>query len=47
LCFPGERLEFIHRVHSRDIFVRGVLRFAKWLAKKKAGFYNMHDVLEL
>jgi 4-hydroxy-tetrahydrodipicolinate reductase len=43
----GERLEFIHRAHSRDTFARGALRAAQWLAKRKPGFYTMHDVLGL
>jgi len=41
----GERLEFIHRAHSRDTFAHGALRAAKWLAKKKPGLYGMQDVL--
>jgi len=32
-----ERLEFIHRVHSRDIFTSGALRASQWLLKRKAG----------
>jgi 4-hydroxy-tetrahydrodipicolinate reductase len=43
----GERLEFIHRAHSRDTFARGALRAARWLAGKKAGLYGMQDVLGL
>jgi 4-hydroxy-tetrahydrodipicolinate reductase len=43
----GERLEFIHRVHSRDTFARGAIRAAQWLAKKKRGLYSMQDVLGL
>ena len=43
----GERLEFIHRAHSRDNFARGALRAAKWIAGRKAGFYDMQDVLGL
>jgi 4-hydroxy-tetrahydrodipicolinate reductase len=43
----GERLEFIHRAHSRDTFARGALRAAQWLAKKKPGLYGMEDVLAL
>jgi 4-hydroxy-tetrahydrodipicolinate reductase len=43
----GERLEFIHRAHSRDTFARGALRAAQWLAKKKTGLYDMQDVLGL
>jgi 4-hydroxy-tetrahydrodipicolinate reductase len=41
----GERLEFIHRAHSRDTFARGALRAARWLAKRKPGLYGMLDVL--
>ena len=43
----GERLELIHRAHSRDTFARGALRAAKWLAKKQPGLYDMQDVLGL
>ena len=43
----GERLEFIHRAHSRDTFARGALRAAQWLAKQKPGLYGMQDVLGL
>jgi 4-hydroxy-tetrahydrodipicolinate reductase len=43
----GERLEFIHRAHSRDTFARGAIRAAQWLAKQKAGLYGMQDVLGL
>jgi 4-hydroxy-tetrahydrodipicolinate reductase len=43
----GERLEFIHRAHSRDTFARGAIHAAKWLAKQKPGLYGMQDVLGL
>ena len=43
----GERLEFIHRAHSRDTFARGAIRAAQWLAKQKLGLYGMQDVLGL
>ena len=43
----GERLEFIHRAHSRDTFSHGALRAAEWLAKKKPGLYSMQDMLGL
>jgi len=43
----GERLEFIHRAHSRDTFARGALRAARWLANQKSGLYGMQDVLGL
>jgi 4-hydroxy-tetrahydrodipicolinate reductase len=41
----GERIEFIHRAHSRDTFAHGALRAAQWLAKKEPGLYGMQDVL--
>jgi 4-hydroxy-tetrahydrodipicolinate reductase len=43
----GERLEFIHRAHSRDTFARGAIRAAQWLANRKPGLYGMQDVLGL
>jgi 4-hydroxy-tetrahydrodipicolinate reductase len=43
----GERLEFIHRAHSRDNFARGAVRAAKWIVSKKSGVYDMQDVLGL
>jgi 4-hydroxy-tetrahydrodipicolinate reductase len=43
----GERLEFIHRAHSRDTFAVGAIRAAQWLVKQKPGLYGMQDVLEL
>jgi 4-hydroxy-tetrahydrodipicolinate reductase len=43
----GERLEFIHRAHSRDTFAHGAIRAAQWLAKKKPGLYSMQDMLGL
>ena len=43
----GERLEFIHRAHSRDNFARGAIRAAKWIVNQKNGLYDMQDVLGL
>jgi 4-hydroxy-tetrahydrodipicolinate reductase len=43
----GERLEMIHRAHSRDNFARGALRAAAWVVKQKPGLYDMQDVLGL
>ncbi len=43
----GERLEFIHRAHSRDTFAHGALRAAQWLANKKPGLYGMQNMLGL
>ncbi len=43
----GERLELTHRATSRDTFVRGALRCARWLAGRPPGRYTLADVLEL
>lgn len=44
---PGERIELIHRAHSRDTFAAGAIRAAKWLVDQKSGLYDMQDVLGL
>ncbi|MCG6537553.1 MAG: 4-hydroxy-tetrahydrodipicolinate reductase, partial [Syntrophales bacterium LBB04] len=43
----GERLELVHRAHSRDTFVHGALRAARWVIKQPNGLYDMQDVLGL
>jgi 4-hydroxy-tetrahydrodipicolinate reductase len=43
----GERLELIHRAHSRDNFAKGAIRAAKWVVEQKPGLYDMQDVLGL
>ena len=43
----GERIELTHRAMSRDMFARGAVRAAGWLAGKNAGLYDMQDVLGL
>jgi 4-hydroxy-tetrahydrodipicolinate reductase len=43
----GERLEIIHRAHSRDNFARGAIRAAAWVVQQPAGLYDMQDVLGL
>ncbi|OGW37502.1 MAG: 4-hydroxy-tetrahydrodipicolinate reductase [Nitrospirae bacterium GWD2_57_9] len=43
----GERIELTHRAHTRDMFVRGAVRAAKWVVGKKPGLYDMQDVLGL
>lgn len=44
---PSEQLELTHRAGSREIFARGALRAAEWIAGKPAGLYSMQDVLGL
>jgi 4-hydroxy-tetrahydrodipicolinate reductase len=46
LAGPGERLELTHRAQSRDVFARGALRAALWVAGKKPGLYDMTDLFE-
>jgi 4-hydroxy-tetrahydrodipicolinate reductase len=44
----GERLEFTHRAASRQIFAKGAVKAALWLAQgRKPGLYGMKDVLGL
>ncbi len=43
----GERLELIHRAHSRDAFASGAIQAALWLLKQPDGIYDMQDVLGL
>ncbi len=42
----GERLELTHRATDRDVFARGALRAADWLAARAPGTYGMQDVLK-
>lgn len=44
---PGERIELTHRAESREIFARGAVRAALWLAGRPAGRYTMPEVLGL
>jgi 4-hydroxy-tetrahydrodipicolinate reductase len=47
LAAEGERIELGHRAETRDIFARGAVRGALWLAGRPAGRYAMSDVLGL
>ncbi len=42
---PGERIELTHRAGSRAVFAHGALRAAAWLARQRAGNYDLADVL--
>jgi len=44
---PGERLELVHRAHSRDNFARGAALAAAWVVRQPKGLYTMFDVLGL
>jgi 4-hydroxy-tetrahydrodipicolinate reductase len=43
----GERIELVHKASSREAFAHGAILAAKFLAKKRMGFYNMQQVLGL
>ncbi|HNX26649.1 MAG TPA: 4-hydroxy-tetrahydrodipicolinate reductase [Phycisphaerae bacterium] len=43
----GETITLSHSAHTRDTFVRGALRAAKWVIGKKPDLYNMKNVLGL
>ena len=43
----GERIQLGHVAHNREIFARGALRAAAWMAGRKPGRYTMADVLGL
>jgi 4-hydroxy-tetrahydrodipicolinate reductase len=42
---PAERLELSHRAHSREAFMLGALRAARWIVGREPGLYTMRDVL--
>jgi 4-hydroxy-tetrahydrodipicolinate reductase len=44
---PGERIELVHRAHSRDHFAKGAATAAAWIVDKECGVYSMFDVLGL
>lgn len=41
----GERIEVVHKAHTRENFARGAVRAARWLEGKTPGLYTMMDVL--
>jgi 4-hydroxy-tetrahydrodipicolinate reductase len=43
----GEEITLSHKANTRDVFVRGALRAAKWLAQQQPGRYSMQDMLGL
>lgn len=47
LAGPGERIELIHRAHSRSTFSQGAVEAALWVFSKPPGLYDMQDVLGL
>lgn len=43
----GERIELVHKAHSRDALAQGAIRAAKFVYTAKLGLYDMQDVLGL
>lgn len=44
---PGERIEIVHRAHSRDTFAAGALRVAGLLQQQPPRLYCMGDLLQV
>ncbi len=49
VIFAGmdEVIEIKHTAYSRNIFAKGAVQAAKYMAGKPAGFYDMRDVVEV
>ncbi len=45
-CGQDEVIEFKHTAYSRDVFGKGAIEAAKFLAGKPAGRYDMADVIQ-
>ena len=41
-----ETIEITHRSHNRQIYAKGAIKAAQWLANKKPGLYSIQDMLE-
>lgn len=42
----GERLEIIHRAHSREAFAQGALKAIEWISEKeRSGIYSMDEMM--
>jgi 4-hydroxy-tetrahydrodipicolinate reductase len=47
VIFAGsdETIEITHRARSRDVFAKGAIKAAKYIADKSPGLYDMQDVI--
>lgn len=43
---PGERLEITHKATSRDTFVHGALRAARWIKQQDPGRYRIEQMFQ-
>ena len=41
----GERIELVHRAHSREAFAGGAIRAARWVVSAPRGLHSFNDVL--
>jgi len=41
----GERIELVHKLHSRMTLATGAIRAARWVTGRQPGIYDMQDVL--
>ena len=48
VIFAGmdEVITISHRAYSRNVFAKGAVQAAKFLAGKEAGLYDMSDVID-
>ncbi len=44
---PGETITLNHTANSRDTFIMGALRAAKWIVGREPALYSMKDVLNI
>jgi len=42
----GERVELVHRATDREVFARGAIEAAGWIATRPPGMYALADVLD-
>lgn len=47
LATEGERIELGHNAEGRDLFARGAVKAARWLAGQKPGRYQMSDLFRI
>jgi len=43
----GERIEFVHKAHSRKTFSKGAVEAALWVVNKDKGLFSMKEVLNI
>ncbi len=44
-CNDVESVSITHHAESRDVFVAGALRAAKWIVRRKPGYHTMQEML--